>query len=123
MAGPLNAKVIMSKCSKTKQAFGIRIEERGHDWVRTWAFKIDERKAKREGFEANTVSGSMNADSGYPGCPFCGSQGFIQCGCGKTGCDGGVVKREKSAEVTCPWCGNSGKLVTAESFDVSGGGY
>jgi hypothetical protein len=48
MAGTLNAKVIMAKCSKTKKAFGIRIEERGHDWVRTWAFKIDERKAKRE---------------------------------------------------------------------------
>jgi hypothetical protein len=123
MAGPLNAKVIMAKCSKTKKAFGIRIEQRGHDWVRTWAFKIDEGAAKREGFDANTVSGSMNADAGYPGCPFCGSQGFIQCGCGKTSCDGGAVKHDKSVRVTCPWCGNSGELVQAESFDVSGVGY
>jgi hypothetical protein len=92
MAGPLNAKVLMAKCSKTKKALGIRLEERDGDWVRTWAFEIDERKAKHEGFEANTVSGSMNADAAYPGCPFCGAQGFIQCGCGKTGCDGGVVK-------------------------------
>jgi hypothetical protein len=81
MAGRLNAKVIMAKCSSTNKAFGIRIEQRGKDWVRTWAFPINERKAKREGFDANTVSGSMDAAGEYPGCPHCGDKGFVKCGC------------------------------------------
>jgi hypothetical protein len=120
MAGPLNAKVIIAKCSSTSKAFGIRIEQRGKDWVRTWAFPIDERKAKREGFDANTVSGSMNADDEYPGCPHCGSKEFVQCRCGKIGCYGGV---QDHGDYTCPWCKNKGKLEFANSFDVSGGGY
>jgi hypothetical protein len=119
----VNAKVVLCKCSRTKGVFGIRLEERDGDWLRTWAFKIDERKAKREGFEANTVTGSMNADAGYPGCPYCGGQGFIQCGCGKTSCDGGVFKYDSNTKFTCPWCGNSGELVNVNSFDVSGGSY
>jgi hypothetical protein len=123
MAGPLNAKVIMAKCSKTKKAFGIRIEQRGRDWERTWAFPIDERKAKREGFEANTISGSMNPDDAYPGCPHCGSTGFVQCSCGKIGCNGGIVDCGDHGEYTCPWCGENGELENADSFDVSGGGY
>jgi hypothetical protein len=53
----------------------------------------------------------------------CGGVFFIQCGCGKTGYDGGVVKHDKSAAVTCPWCGSTGEIVIAERFAVSGGGY
>jgi hypothetical protein len=123
MAGPLNAKVIMGKCSKTGKTFGIRIEQRGRDWVRTWAFPIGERKAKREGFDVNTVSGSMNADDEYPGCPYCGSIGFVQCSCGKIGCMGDVRDHGDHVEYTCPWCGNTGTLKAADSFDVSGEGY
>jgi hypothetical protein len=29
MAGSLNAKVIVAKCSKTRKGYGIRIEQRG----------------------------------------------------------------------------------------------
>jgi hypothetical protein len=123
MAGPLNAKVILARCSKTCKTFGIRIEERGGDWVRTWAFPIDERKAKREGFDANTVTGSMNADDAYPGCPHCGNLGFTQCGCEKISCGGGTVDYGDHAELTCPWCGDTGELEAADGFDVSGGGY
>jgi transcription elongation factor Elf1 len=85
--------------------------------VRTWAFPINDRKAKHEGFDANTVTGSMDSDDEYPGCPHCGSMGFVQCGCGKIGCNDG------SDYYTCPWCGDSGELESADSFDVSGGGY
>ncbi|MDR2783642.1 MAG: hypothetical protein LBB48_07390 [Treponema sp.] len=123
MAGPLNAKVIMAKCSSTNKAFGIRIEQRGRDWVRTWAFPIDERKAKREGFDANTVSGSMDADDEYPGCPHCGSDGFVQCGCEKIGCAGGVRDHGDHADYTCPWCGEDIELEDVSSFDVKGGGF
>jgi DNA-directed RNA polymerase subunit RPC12/RpoP len=124
MAGPLNAKVIMARCSKNKKSFGIRIEQRGGDWIRTWAFPMDERKAKREKFDANTITGSLEEDDKYPGCPHCGSMGFVQCGCEKIGCNGGVrVYDDDTAEYTCPWCGNEIGLQAADSFDVSGGGY
>ncbi|MDR0601470.1 MAG: hypothetical protein LBG42_03745 [Treponema sp.] len=114
----------MAKCSSTKKAFGIRIEQRGRDWVRTWAFPIDERKAKREGFDANTISGSMNAGDEYPGCPHCGNIGFAQCGCGKTGCGGGIIDNgDGTAEMTCPWCGETSIYSAAGSFDVKGGGF
>jgi len=123
MAGPLNAKVIMARCSENKKSFGIRIEQRGRDWVRTWAFPMDERKAKREKFDANAVTGSMNADDEYPGCPHCGAKGFVQCGCGKIGCNGGIRDCGDYAEYTCPWCGDTGELQNADSFDVSSGDY
>jgi len=128
MAGPLNAKVIMAKCSKTKKSFGMRVEQREKDWVRTWAFSIDENKAKHEGFDANTVTGSMNALNEYPGCPHCGNKGFGKCSCGKIGCLGGlkegeILSKGKTVDYICPWCGNTCKMEFAESFDVSGGGY
>ena len=120
----LNAKVIMAKCSKTRKAFGIRIEQRGRDWVRTWAFPMDERKAKREGYDANTVTGSMNAVDEYPGCPHCGSEGFLlDSDCGHVSCAGGMIDHGDYAECTCPWCGETDRYSTADSFDVSGGGY
>jgi len=119
MAGPLNATVVLGKCPKTKRLYGMRVEQRGGDWVRTWAFPIDEQKAKHEGFEANKVTGSMNAVDDYPGCPHCGSMNFILCGrCGKISCGG-----DNESYFTCPWCGNSGELHAADRFDVSGGGY
>jgi hypothetical protein len=120
MSGPLNAKVILAKCSKTQKCFGIRIEQRGGDWVRTWAFPIDERRAKNEGFEANKVSGSMNAVDNYHGCPYCGGVGFVHCGCGKIGCWGSGGETRVYA---CPWCKQEGEVQIAEKFDVSGGGY
>jgi hypothetical protein len=125
MAGPLNAKVIMAKCSKTRKAFGIRIEQRGGDWVRTWAFPVDEGKAKREGFDANTLTGSMNPDDQYPGCPHCGSPGFaFDTGCGKASCTGGAVDRGNgTADMTCPWCGVTNTYSAVDRVNVKGGAY
>jgi hypothetical protein len=118
MAGPLNATVVLGKCPKTKQLYGMRVEQRGKDWVRTWAFPVDEQKAKHEGFEANKVTGSMNAVDDYPGCPHCGTSGFVLCSCGKISC-----WSNEETKFTCPWCGQSGEVTAAESFDVKGGGY
>ena len=38
------ASVIMAKCARDK-LYGIRIENRDNDCVRTWAFKIKEERA------------------------------------------------------------------------------
>ena len=46
------ASVILAKCAQDKY-YGIRIEKRDNDWVRTWAFKLKERRnsRKKEGFD------------------------------------------------------------------------
>jgi len=119
----INATVVLGKCSKTKKLFGMRVEERGKSWVRTWAFPIDETKAKKEGFAANKVSLS-GVDDEYPGCPHCKDGGFVRCGsCEKIGCSGGVEKKGNTGIYTCPWCGNSGEIEYVDSVDTSGGGF
>ncbi|MCL2210472.1 MAG: hypothetical protein FWB95_00955 [Treponema sp.] len=128
MAGPLEATVVLGKCSKNRNCFGMRVEKRGGAWVRTWAFPIEENVAKNEGFNANKVNVS-GTDSGYPGCPHCKDGGFALCSCGKIGCLGDKIKKESSNKeknalsYTCPWCGQTGEIQIKESIDVSGGGY
>ena len=123
MAGPLNAKIIIARCAKTKQAFGIRVEERENDWIRTWAFPIDEKKASKEGFDTNTISGTLQTDPEYPGCPFCGSEAFIVCSCGKIGCNGDLEYKGVSAYYKCPFCECRDIVHFADNFQVSGTGY
>jgi len=123
MAGPLNAKIVIARCSKNQKSFGIRIEQRGRDWVRTWAFPLDERKAAREGYSASSSVTLSGADDDYPGCPHCGSGGIVLCGCEKIGCAGGIRSYTDYEEYTCPWCNEEIELQLADSVDVSGGGY
>lgn len=109
----------MAKCQKSKQTFGIRAEKINSDWHFTWAFAIDEKTAKREGYDSTTVKGNIIIDNEYPGCPYCNSKNFCQCGvCHKIGCyDGGKF-------FTCPFCGNSGEVSYLKSFDdIKGGGF
>ena len=116
------ASVILAKCVKTGRTYGIRVEKRENDWVRTWAFAIDEAKAKREGFDKNKIKGSLDATPEYPGCPFCGTNGFIQCGfpCDKLSCyDGGKTEGKSVTLFRCPWCGKTAKEIQiVETFSV-----
>ena len=121
MAGLLSATVVLAKCTKTNKLYGMRAEQRGDDWVITWAFPIDEQKAKREGFTDNKISGSLKPVDGYPGCPHCGAmEWFLDTSyhCGKMSCwDGGATTH------TCPWCGQTYGVQRINKVDVSGGGY
>jgi len=123
MAGPLNAKVILARCSQSGKSFGIRIEQRGREWVRTWAFPIDERKAAREGYSASSTSTLSGEDAAYPGCPYCGNKVIAMCVCNKISCVGGGRDYGNYIELTCPWCGNKGQYGAVSSIDVAGGGY
>jgi hypothetical protein len=132
----LNARIVLGKCSKTKRVYGMRIEERlvgerSRDWVRTWAFKIDEEHAKSEGYDSEKTRGTMNPTREYPGCPYCGEYSLFQCACGKVFCAPGDSredsaqsrgKNEKVVTATCPWCGETGEYHTVEVLDVEGGG-
>ena len=117
----IEAQLILCKCAK-QHTFGIRVEKRDGDWYRTWAFKIDEKRAKREGFDKVVINGSMDVDEEYPGCPYCGSKGFFQCECGKINC----FKENEAGnrwDVTCNWCGRHLTVTRATSaFNMKAGG-
>jgi len=114
----MEANVILAKCSTHNQSFGIRIEKRNSDWVRTWAFKIDEDKAKREGFDVTPITGSLMEVDYFPGCPYCKTFGFVVCNCGKMSC---LANNVTSAQ--CYWCNTlMENIVEAETFDVKSGG-
>lgn len=113
------ATVITPKCPYSgNKVYGIRIEKRNVDWVRTWSFPMREDVAKRENFSSQMNLTNFTSDSGYPGCPYCSSNGFIQCGkCKKISC----WKGENISE--CAWCGNKGQTEAGEWDPVSAGGY
>jgi hypothetical protein len=113
----INAKIALCKCPTNKHVFGIRLEEQNNNWIRTWAFKIDEDKSKREGFDATVITGAMNPVDEYPGCPYCGTMNIAQCSCGKIFC-----WRSETQTATCPWCGQTGEFHTVKTIDVKGEG-
>jgi len=119
----MQANVILCKCDH-KHTFAIRVEKRGNDWVRTWAFKIDEARAKSEGYDKIKITGSFDAVDKYPGCPYCGDMGFAVCSCGGFNCESGKsapIDADGTVELTCNWCGETSYYVLGEKFDATGG--
>lgn len=115
----MKAEVILMKCPESRRIYGVRVEERGGDWFRTWAFPIDERRASREGFDRTEIKGSLDYTDDYNGCPYCGSSKFVLCGrCGKLSC------WNNEERMTCGWCGLTGDIARTEAdVNVKGGGY
>jgi len=90
------------------------------DWWRTWAFKIKPQHAKSEGYDKTQVQGNLNSTEEYPGCPHCGTKGFVQCGkCQKISCWNGETS------LVCSWCGNKMESIVSstEKFSVTGGKF
>ncbi len=115
----MEANILLAKCPRSHSTFGMRVEKRGGDWVRTWAFKIKEESAVKEGFDKTKIEGSFDAVDEYPGCPYCGSYGFIVCGrCGKISCYSGDGR---TAE--CEWCGNRSEITLAETLTADSGQF
>ena len=113
----LRATVIMAKCQRSKESFGIRAEYREKELVFTWAFKLSEKVAGREGYGSDEFSGVISFDPSYPGCPHCESMGFIQCSCGKISCAAHTNKFQ------CPFCGTkSNEVNESNNFDNIKGG-
>lgn len=103
-----DARVILARCQQNKKLFGMRIENQGtirKHWIMDWAFQIDEESARNEGFDSEKVMGNIDITIDYPGCPYCGSTGFVVCGnCGRLCCwnDGSYS--------TCAWCGDTRRV-------------
>ena len=114
----MEASVLVMKCGLSRNTFGVRIQKmRDGDWYRTWAFKLNDKLAKREGYELQSISGSLIATEDFPGCPYCGAHSFYQCG----NCNKIVYWDTKDTSLTCPWCNNScDTMVQVEQFSVDG---
>ena len=98
--------VVMARCSRTGQDFGIRFEEQGRGrWIADWAFPVQETSARKESYERGEISGAFEFDAAYPGCPHCTAPSIFQCVCGQVACWDG-----ESQAVTCPWCGTAVEL-------------
>jgi transcription elongation factor Elf1 len=116
----------MVKCPFEGGSYGVRVEKRGDDWVRTWAFAIDDTRAKREGFDKSEIEGTLQPVDKFPGCPHCGTEGLMKCGCGKMLCckDGLAENLDSAGAIECPWCGEEiGKITTVDSVEVGSGGF
>ena len=117
----MDAKVLIFKCTRVNQPIGVRVQRmEDRDWWRTWAFKISSQIASNEGYDQNQIQGNLYATEEYPGCPHCGTDGFVQCGrCKKVSC----WNQEKS--LVCPWCGfRMDEIVTAtDKFSVTGDSF
>ena len=113
----MRAEVILMKCPESKKIFGVRTEERNGDWVRTWAFKVNERTAANEGVDKTIIRGNLYADDDYNGCPYCKAINFVQCGkCGKLTCWNNEEK------MSCAWCGLTGNTSRLQDeIDVKAG--
>ena len=121
MSKPLTKKAFATtaSCPKYRGLYGITVDElsRGK-YTFVWTFPLDEKKAKREGFDKTSVSGSIELQTDYPGCPYCGNTDVVFCGrCDAISCYDG------SGKFTCPKCGNSGKVEVGYKFDLKGGNY
>lgn len=111
------AVVVLCKCGEHHKTYGIRMEKRGRDdWVCTWAFPIKEDAAKREGYDNSFVQGNISFTEEYPGCPYCGRDGWTVCSCGHLSCT--IVE---DGSFTCEWCGDQGPIgdYTGEAIAAS----
>ncbi|MBR1592032.1 MAG: hypothetical protein IJ666_03360 [Ruminococcus sp.] len=96
------AQVLLCRCSKNKNLFGITIEKRNDDnWDMMYSYPIDEERAKSEGFDMTSIVADVYSTASYGGCPFCKQTNFVRCGgCGQISCH-----TTGNTTNTCGWCG------------------
>lgn len=111
----MEARIIVARCN-SKKPYGIRIEKKGNDWIRTWAFPLSEEMILKEHYvdEAH-ISGTLTADKEYPGCPYCKAEHFAICG----SCHHMSCYNPYQSDVICNWCGKKLSVRIAETFDIN----
>jgi hypothetical protein len=118
MYANIEAKVSLANCREAKKSYGVRLEKIPSGWKYDWAFPLSAERAKTEGYGSTRIEGAIQADSAYPGCPYCGAKNFIVCGsCGRLNC-----YNTKKNTFTCGWCGVSGELVRYRGEGISSAG-
>lgn len=98
----MKAAIILQRCTYTRKTFGIRVQQmEDGEWYKTWAFPLNEKTARKEGYGDEQIVSMLPALPEYPGCPYCGGTGtFIDPNCGNhLSCWDG-----SPPPFTCPWC-------------------
>ena len=118
-SGEPEARIAMCKCKESKgRTYGVRFQRDGSGWKYTWAFKMNESSAKREGYNDTQIMGIIEPDENYPGCPYCQTKYFVVCGaCQHLNCN-----INTGSIFTCEWCGNSGTLSGFYGDGIASGG-
>lgn len=110
--------VVTAYCNRNGKLFGIRTERiDSNRWIQDWAFPIDSVRAASEKYDKNQVNGEILISEEYPGCPYCGAQGWFECAMCKS-----IVCRNNESSVICPKCGNVAEnFVDCSVFELTGG--
>ena len=118
-SGEPEARIAMCKCKESKgRTYGVRFQRDGSSWKYTWAFKMNESSAKREGYNDTQIMGIIEPDENYPGCPYCQTKYFVVCGaCQHLNCN-----INTGSIYTCEWCGNAGTLGDFHGDGIASGG-
>lgn len=118
-SGEPEARIAMCKCKEAKgRIYGVRFQRSGSGWKYTWAFKMNESSAKREGYNDTQIMGSIEPEEEYPGCPYCKTKYFVVCGsCQHLNCNTSVDN-----VFTCEWCGHTGVLGNFGGDGIASGG-
>ena len=114
------AKIALCMCKEGKRPFGVRFEQYENEWKATWAFEIKKEGSEhREKYDKTSLKGKIRWDDDYPGCPYCGSRGFvICCDCGGLNCN----IHSSDETFTCGWCGETGILSEYQGDGFNAGG-
>lgn len=111
------AHIVLARCPKhNRKLYGIRMEKNDNGWKLTWAFPVDERKAKSEGYDRTDLKGTFSPAENYNGCPTCKAKVFLYCPrCSKITCYYG------ESRASCAWCGFSGEIQAQNDLSLKGG--
>jgi hypothetical protein len=119
--------VILAKCQKSKNNFGIRMEHHIQKidnrnvsvWMATWTFKIktDTDLQNSSISTQQNLEGNFFLSDSYPGCPYCGNKKILICGsCNKPFCSS-----ENQTEIICPWDNKSMSRVEGNATRIGAG--
>src|SRR5262249_44726608 len=98
----MKADVLLARCQRSAEMYGLRVEDRPDAWYATWAFGLDEGRISREGYGQNVVNKLLQVSDTFPGCPHCGANSFVQCRlCDKLTCWVAGTRTWKCAWAPC----------------------
>ena len=101
--------VILVKCQKTKNDFGVRMEHQIQKidnqnvpvWMCTWTYKIKpDADAHSSGASSQlNLEGNFLLSDSYLGCPYCGNKKLTLC----MACNSICCSAEGQTTIVCPW--------------------
>lgn len=102
------------KCSKTREDWTAllqkEIDSNLFEFVRIISAATMPRSESGERSISKPAALDINKIKNHNSikCPHCGDGGWVECGCGRLSCAGGLTERDGGEWHVCPWCGKGG---------------